>query len=581
MKILIPLLLLFFSTAVLAEVTELITSVDRNPVRADESVMLQVTAVGNPDRDAIDFSVLESQFRVSAPSVSQSTQIINGRRSSSVSWRVNLFPLAQGDLVIPAFEMDGKRSQPIKLTVLSPDDNSGQPREYFLTTDINNRDIYLQQQVVYTVRIHLANEIQSGSLSEPVLEGAIIEKLGEDKEFQDLIDGVRYRIIERKFAIIPQSSGEFTVKSPLFEARVLSGTSQRLAYFSRTKTINRAGPEQTINVKPIPTNYQYTWLPSELVKIEESWQGDTDSIFVGEPITRTITLTALGLLDEQLPEIQPAYHPSFKTYPEQPQNQSIQQNDRLIAQTVVNTAIIAEQAGNFVLPEVRVPWFNVNTEKTEFAIIPARSIEVQGNAGLQQAPVVSTQPVSPDTSSTSEVQYNPQNVVREPEDSKLFDWLHLLLFSLVLVLSGALGMLLSTNRAKQPEKLVTKDIDSEELAWDELRTCIESRKLNRLSTSLTTWMCYLFNKRFFSASEGLQYTGNAEIKTTYNKVLKSQYSVDDTEELDEALVEFLQHLSSIRQQIVQQQSRGKAKPLSRLIPFAVYWQKRLAEKFSY
>ena len=63
------------------------------------------------------------------------------------------------------------------------------------------------------------------------------------------------------------------------------------------------GEDIKLNVKPIPIDYQGQWLPSELLSLHQEWQPSPDEFKVGEPITRTITLTVAGLSEEQLPEI--------------------------------------------------------------------------------------------------------------------------------------------------------------------------------------------------------------------------------------------------------------------------------------
>ncbi|MEM0910098.1 MAG: BatD family protein [Pseudomonadota bacterium] len=524
-RLIILFVLVFTTAAPHASVIELIASLDRNPINADESVTLIVTATGDIGNDQPDFSALNNDFRFNTPSVSRSTQIVNGLRSSSVTWRINLIPKRAGTFIIPKFTLAGIESNSIGLRVMPAGTASSEPREFYLSTELNNDEIYLQQQLVYTVKIYVAGDIQSGSLSEPVLSGAIIEKLGDDNEYEELIDGVRYRIIERNFAVIPQSSGSFVIDSPVFEARVISRLGQNFAYFNRTKTITRVGSEQAITVKPIPDNYQFTWLPSEQVVLEEDWQGGLQGLTVGEPATRTITLTALGLTEEQLPTIEAKYHPSFKTYPEQPQRATVQRDNKLISQSVVNTAIIAEQSGQYVLPEITVPWFNVITGQTEFATIPARSISVvpSSTAVLPNAP-----PAVDEKEEQKSAEANSDNtpIVRESKTAVLFDWLHLVLLALVFVLSGAL-IAVTKNKNKTVNKPIQKvENNEEEMAWTELIHAIDNEQVNNVPDLLASWISIVLGKPRLTAQQGLMLVGNAEITDTYNELMSTRYSLN-------------------------------------------------------
>nr|WP_136252104.1 BatD family protein [Ningiella ruwaisensis] len=553
-----------FSKVALAEVTQLNATIDKNPVLLDESVMLQITAVGGAERDAIDFSILTKDFRVSQPSVSQSTQIINFDRTTTTSWTLQLFPRETGTFTIPSFSIDGKSSEPIRLEVLPVSDAARtQPREFFVTTQVNDSEVFLQQQLQYTVKIHLAADIQRGSLSEPVLDGAVIEQLGDDKEYQEVINGVRYRVIERNFAVLPQASGEFTIDGPVFQAEVLTNTRQSFAFFNRTKTISRVAPPQSITVLPIPQDYRYTWLPSEQVQLSEQWQlGNNSStdlseneFVVGEPVTRTVTLTAMGLMEEQLPEIDAQYHPSFKTYPEQGSKATVERDNRLIAQLVQSTAVIPSEAGDFVLPEIRVPWFDVRTGDTRFAILPARSvkvIEASGNANTQVAPASNINTDSSDEAFESDEQLaqddDTSGVAETAAQNRFptlffgFDILHaILLFLLVIAIvivfilqkqvararafiskNGATNG--AVNGAASHSAGASVQAMDEAQAWQQLNQALQSQNLGKVQHHLRIWLGYVCGKPVTSITATLKSLDAKEALAALNNGLSQQYS---------------------------------------------------------
>ncbi|MEI8647579.1 hypothetical protein P4S73_05865 [Paraglaciecola sp. Hal342] len=184
---------------------------------------------------------------------------------------------------------------------------STEGRDVYVTTSVDTNETYLQQQIRYTAKLYLARDLQRGSLSTPTLTDGEIRQIGKDAEYNDIVDGKRYRVIERTFSVIPQKSGTFTIQGPVFEGEVVQDRQQSFGFFSRSKTINRVGPPQEISVKPIPDNYSGAWLPSEYVELHEEWQPDSGDFTVGEPITRTLTLTAVGVDEAQLPAINSQY----------------------------------------------------------------------------------------------------------------------------------------------------------------------------------------------------------------------------------------------------------------------------------
>ena len=379
------LLTLLLSTAAYADVNSLEATIDRNPVMLDEAIRLTVTADGSADRDAFDSSPLLKDFVVGRTSVSSQTSIVNFDTKRTTVWTTTLFPRKEGTFTIPSLTIEGKSTKPIQVKVIPVQEQSNVARDYFVTTDIDVKEAYLNQQLLYTVKLFLSSNIERGSLQAPEMQNAEITQLGEDKQYTDIVNGRRYQIIERQFAVVPQASGEFTLRGPIFTGEVMAAnTNQRFGFFNRTQQINRVGPDITVNIKPIPQGIDYPWLPSAMVRVDEEWpQGD--SFVAGEPVTRIVTLTALGVVEEQLPDIPEFYPPNFKLYPDQSNTTTVEKDQSLISQRQTSLAIIPTQPGNFVLPEITIPWFNTLTQQTEYATIPARSITVAPASGANNA----------------------------------------------------------------------------------------------------------------------------------------------------------------------------------------------------
>lgn len=396
-KLFSAVLLLTLSLSAFADIESVDAIVDRNPVMLDEAITLTVVAKGDAEREAFDSSVLLSDFVVGRTSVSSKTQIINFQSEQSTTWTTTLFPRKTGKFTIPAFTIEGVSSQPIFIEVIPVPTGQNQPaRDFFITTEVNNTESYLQQQLQYTVKLYLATGIERGSLQPPTLIQSQIQQIGEDKQYTDIQNGKRYQIIERTFAIIPQQSGDLTIRGPIFSGEVLApNTSTRFGMFNRTTPINRVGPDIDVTVLPIPSDIDYPWLPSEFVDLTEEWQSDT--FVVGEPVTRTLVLTAAGLVEEQIPEIEQFYPPDFKTYPDQASTATVERDKKLISQRTESIAVIPTKVGKTILPEVTVPWFNVKTKKTEFATIPARQIDVMPATVTEQGSTAVPSAIQPQT----------------------------------------------------------------------------------------------------------------------------------------------------------------------------------------
>ena len=368
--------------------TSLTASVDKNPALQGEAITLEVVADSRLSADAINFRVLEQDFTIMVPSVSSSTQVINGQSSHSTSWKVVLLPKRTGDLTIPAFSVQGLSSAPISLKVLNEQVKTATDgsAELFLRSEILQDQLYVQQLSYYQVTIFFNGDLQRGSLSEPQIEGASVTQVGQDVEGSELVNGIRYRTITRRYAIIPQRSGSFTISAPTFNGEMVDRDSARYNYFARTKSVVQQGQPVQINVKAIPDNFPGDWLVAGLVTLTEEWSPDITELKQGEPVTRIITLSAVDVAENQLPELTQGFPQGLRLYQEQPQAKSAQRNGRLVAQKVFTTAVIANKAGTLELPEVVLPWWNSQTNKLDFARLAARQLTVTASTTATSAP---------------------------------------------------------------------------------------------------------------------------------------------------------------------------------------------------
>ena len=592
------LLTLLLSTAAYADVNSLEATIDRNPVMLDEAIRLTVTADGSADRDAFDSSPLLKDFVVGRTSVSSQTSIVNFDTKRTTVWTTTLFPRKEGTFTIPSLTIEGKSTKPIQVKVIPVQEQSNVARDYFVTTDIDVKEAYLNQQLLYTVKLFLSSNIERGSLQAPEMQNAEITQLGEDKQYTDIVNGRRYQIIERQFAVVPQASGEFTLRGPIFTGEVMAAnTNQRFGFFNRTQQINRVGPDITVNIKPIPQGIDYPWLPSEMVRVDEEWpQGD--SFVAGEPVTRIVTLTALGVVEEQLPDIPEFYPPNFKLYPDQSNTTTVEKDQSLISQRQTSLAIIPTQPGNFVLPEITIPWFNTLTQQTEYATIPARSITVAPASGANNA----NTPNSLDTPSISsasneDIQNDIPTTAKQPnasasnedkpldsasgevntDESTQLNWM-VTCALLVLFIIALTGWLVTYRKLKQAQFMgpgLTNKTGSAQrphsyAQWDEkaqfqnLMSVIKAKDTRLLTPALKQWINALTSgKAQLSQFEGINASVNElyALRFSANKADANTQSKQVMKALDK-----LSHEAKLARSEWKQKSEGNNNTLSALYP---------------
>lgn len=382
-------------------VAEVEVTIDRNPVQVNESFQLVFSLDQSPDRTP-DFSALQQHFLVLGNNRSSSISIINGEYRRSVKWTLQLMAKQIGEFVIPAISFDAQSSEPFQVTV-KPSALASVPHDqHVLEMIVDESEVYVQSQVIVTLRLLSATDLSAYQFGEISTEGldVVIEGLGDVHQYQTRIADRSYVVLEKRFALFPQQSGELTIPPVLAEVRLPSRS--QLDPFRRGGEIRRFRSQPlVIDVGPVPAGFSGGhWLPATHVELREQWSGDLSTLVVGEPVTRSLTLVADGLTAAQLPELELPTIDGIKQYPDQPVLENSHDNNGISAQRVQKVALIPGAKGVYRLPEISVDWWNRATGKMETTTIPARELQVAAAASA----VTDDKSIAPSQAPVPEVQ---------------------------------------------------------------------------------------------------------------------------------------------------------------------------------
>jgi len=358
--------------------------VDRNPVTLDQSFTL--TLQSSEDGDPV-LTPLQRDFDILSQGKSSSYQFINGQSSHTISWQIVLMAKHAGQIQIPPLSVNGESSAALALTVTAAGTNqgnaSGQGSNLFLEVGAEPLTGYVQQQILLTVRLYRTVDLGQGStLSEPKFPNAnaVVEKLGQDREFQTAKNGQDYAVIERRYVIYPQKSGQFSMDPIQFDGNVVDGNQGGFfadPFNQHTSHVRTHSEPVRISVKPAPARFSgKQWLPAAALTLAENWSQDPPAFKVGEPITRTLTISAQGLTASQLPALAGDALNGFKLYPDQATLKDQPGSNGITGTREQKIALIPTRAGRLDLPAIEVKWWNTRTDKEEVAQLPARSVTV-------------------------------------------------------------------------------------------------------------------------------------------------------------------------------------------------------------
>ena len=351
-----------------------VARVDRPDIDLNESFTLEITIDTNIDLQP-DVAVLDQDFYVGQGSQLTNTTIVNGQIERSKTWTFVLMPKRAGELTIPPITVGNERSNPVTINVSETSYAPPGEAEVFVTSEVDLDEAYVQAQVLLTIKIYRSVATRQPALREPTFSGVeyLRELAGDDRSYEAIINGTAYNVVERVYAIYPQESGDLRISPARFEARVLRGgrITGRKVFESEAQSIS------VLPIPPPPDDFpDADWLPARDLQLSEEWSRAPDEIKAGEPLTRRVTISALGQLETQIPALDPPVTAGINFYPDKPElNRRIEsQGIRGIRED--QYAIIGTSAGTYVLPALEVPWWNIDAAEWQVARLPERTISI-------------------------------------------------------------------------------------------------------------------------------------------------------------------------------------------------------------
>lgn len=457
--------------------------VDRNEVSEQDTFTLVLRYEAQAILKEPDTKPLEKDFRILNQHRSQQFSSVNGKTESYTNWVLTLTPLRTGTLTIPAIKFDGQSSQPIEITVkpLTEEAKKQAEQDFFFETSVTpDSNLVVQGQLLYTEKLYYRYQHDNATLSEVKVTDARVQQLGDIRQYTTVINGIQFGVYERQFAIFPEMSGELVIPGTRFNASIVDRYS-----WGRGRPVKATSKPIRLQVASIPDSYpsNATWLPTSKLTLEEQFSTPPNQWQEGEAVTRTFTLKAQGIQGSQLPEIKLPMVDGVRYYPDQAKTNDSLNNLGVLGVSEQAVAMVVTQAGELVLPEVRIPWWNINSNKLEYATLPARTIKVKGQTKpIQQAPITVNTP-DIDTSKKTETAAAP--VVSSTSNFAInYGLLGLLALSLLLNIwlltrSRKNTVIQSDNQPKMP---------SESSQWRALKQACQQQDPQQVRQALLAWV---------------------------------------------------------------------------------------------
>jgi len=385
MNRLCTLLLLLCCWTLPAHALGLVASVDRDQLSSGETVELtlessDVTLFGKPD-----LTPLDALFEVRGTRQVNQLNSLSDDNKGTTRWMITLQPRQTGTVIIPSLQVGDYHSQPITLTVTQSVASDNELAPVFIEASLDQPSVYVQAQALLTLRIyHSVALYDDSSLTSLHLDDAIVEQLGESRTYEKLINGVRHGVIERRYGIYPQRSGELIIPAQTFSATQVDSqqaTAPAPLGPKPGRMVHVTSAEIPLTVLPKPESYPSNapWLPARSLSLSETWNPEPDHTMVGDSLTRTLTLKAEGLSSAQLPPLPATDVNGLRRYPDLPQLSNQVTENGLIGSREEREALVPTRIGQIELPAVEVVWWNTHEDHLERTYLPARTLLAAAN----------------------------------------------------------------------------------------------------------------------------------------------------------------------------------------------------------
>lgn len=388
-----------------AQAATIVAELDRNPVALGDPVIIRFNASGVTSGEP-DFSPLQKDFEIRGRSQSTSFNFTNGVSNANTTWELTLYPLNTGNLHIPSIAFGSDQSQPLDLQVLDqPQAGQGGSADILIELESEPKQPYVQQQTIITQRLlHISPLQPQATLSHPPIEAGKgdLRQIGNTRNYTTMRNGRNYQVIERRYALAPQQSGDLTLGRTVFEGILAEPGPNTFDPFGISgKRIRRFSEPLTLQVQGRPASYtgKY-WLPAKSVTLNAHWQTPPDKLKAGEPVTLTLAIVADGLAAEQLPKLDVQVPDGIKAYTDQPELRNENGADGVVGVRQEKWVIVAPYNGSYELPEIKLDWWNTGANKQETVTVGPVKMQVSGGQAApagQLPPATIQQPAQPET----------------------------------------------------------------------------------------------------------------------------------------------------------------------------------------
>ena len=422
-----------------AEDVSLTATIDRNSLTLNDRLQLTLTIHGTQDTSPPSFPAIDGFTLLFGPKISAQTSIINGVVSVSKGYTYVLQPAAKGRFTIgpSAVEYKGKvySSSPVTVEVVdassSPDSQAPDlGKLVFVELRTGKNEAYIYEQVILAFRFYFQKGLPVADIDyvAPGTKNFMEEKLGDQRQYEEIRDGIVYNVLELRTALFPMVSGELPISPAKLKCNLIlqqrreQRDSPLDSYFSdaffddffgrgqKRYPVERATGSITVKVKPLPEQGK----PKEFNGAVGTYNMDvaikTQHVKVGDPITLSMSVYGEGNIQTiNEPLLALNNEKDFKLYPAESNTQITHREELIRGRKVFSKVVEPQKTDLKSTPAIVFSFFDPRAG--QYRTITKGPIPIVVEAGEQEMPIQLTLSGSTIASTKQQAQILTQDIL--------------------------------------------------------------------------------------------------------------------------------------------------------------------------
>jgi hypothetical protein len=393
------------STAYAKEVNVVI-SVDKNRVEIGNHIRLTVGVEGAFDTDIPKLSMPESFSLMFGPSVSTQTSIINNVVKVFRGFMYGFSPREKGKFEIGpvTLEYKGKTytSNSIRIEVVErtpfesiideKSDTSGKRvdvnKMVFVELITDKAEAYIYEEIIQSFKLYFQKGLPIDDLDYAAAstKSFLAEKLGEERRYEEVREGILYNVIELRTALFPLVSGKIKIPPASFKCNIIIRQQRRRGSLfdelmgggGRRYPVERSTEPVKLIIKPLPTVDKPEGFTGAVGKYTMDVLAKPTKVMVGDPITLTINIRGEGNIQTiGEPLLAPEGMKEFKAYNFETKVTITDRGDGIKGEKLFSKVIEPQSEDIDVMPGISFSYFDPDLEKYKTLTYKPVPIEVE------------------------------------------------------------------------------------------------------------------------------------------------------------------------------------------------------------